>query len=344
MLGLGGAMADIREVDPFDGAAFAAWHAAMAEGALAGRTAATASSLEGMTQSLQDPSGLLLRVAVGAFDGKQCVGTLLYELPLKDDLDSVMTEINVPTAYRRRGLGTALWAWASGQAQADGRTIVQVEVNVPRGETTRTWPGAVFAEKLGFAVGHVEDRLIADLPFDADLLVDLEASLADVTGYRTVSWADTCPAEYLQSYADLNTEMSRDVPTGTVTRDVVVHDPERIRTRENRMARSWTTLVSLALAKDGTPVGYTDLYLPRTTPEVVMQDDTLVLRAHRGHRLGTMLKVANLRQLESLPAEDVARRRILQTFTAQDNVPMQKVNARFGFRPVETMYEYEKSG
>lgn len=74
-------MVEIRLVDPFDGTAFGAWHAAMSEEALAGRTAATVGSIEAMTASLQDPSGLLRRLTVGAFEADRCVGSLLYELP-----------------------------------------------------------------------------------------------------------------------------------------------------------------------------------------------------------------------------------------------------------------------
>ncbi len=86
------------------------------------------------------------------------------------------------------------------------------------------------------------------------------------------------------------------------------------------------------------------LYLPRTRPEHAHQDDTLVLRAHRGHRLGSRLKVANLRQLERLPVSDIAARRWLHTYTAQGNAPMQAVNARFGFRRVEVAHEFERAG
>jgi len=336
-------MVEIRLVDPFDGTAFGAWPAAMSEGALAGRTAATVSSIEAMTASLQDPSELLRRLAVGAFEADRCVGSLLYELPLKHDLDTVLTEINVPPGHRGRGVGSALWDWAASRAKVDGRSIFQVEVNIPEGQTARTWAGAVFAERRNFTIGNVEDRLIVGLPFAAHLLADLEASVAGLTGYRTVSWVDACPQEHLQSFADLNTEMSTDVPTGTVTRDVVVYEPERIRLSEQRMAPNWTTLTTLAVAEDGTPVGYTSMFLPRTGSDYVLQDDTLVLAARRGRRLGTLLKVTNLRQLERLPFDVIARRTVLQTYTAKNNVPMQKVNARFGFRPVEAMYEYERT-
>ncbi len=90
-------------------------------------------------------------------------------------------------------------------------------------------------------------------------------------------------------------------------------------------------------------MGYTGMFLPRTGSDYVLQDDTLVLAAHRGRRLGTLLKVTHQRQLESVPFDVIARRTVLQTYTAKNNVPMPKVNARFGFCPIEAMYEYERT-
>ena len=70
-----------------------------------------------------------------------------------------------------------------------------------------------------------------------------------------------------------------------------------------------------------------------------------MLRAHHSRSpWGSMLKVANLRQLERLPVSDIAARRWLHTYTAQGNASMQAVNARFGFRRVEVEHELERAG
>jgi GNAT superfamily N-acetyltransferase len=110
--------------------------------------------------------------------------------------------------------------------------------------------------------------------------------------------------------------------------------------REARVARSYQSLVSLALAPTGTPAGYTLIYLDRTSTEHALQDDTFVGRTHRGHNLGARLKIANLAQL----AEHRGDRRWLHTWTAQSNAAMQAVNARFGFRVVEQLHELERAG
>lgn len=133
--------------------------------------------------------------------------------------------------------------------------------------------------------------------------------------------------------------MSRAVPTGTMSRDVQVWDADRVREHQARLARSYDAVTSLALGADGEPVGYTEILVPHEDPVNVLQQDTLVLRAHRGHGLGARLKAANLRLL----AGHEGSRTALHTWTEIGNVPMQRVNARFGFTKVATMHEIERT-
>ena len=105
--------------------------------------------------------------------------------------------------------------------------------------------------------------------------------------------------------------------------------------RTVRLAESYLSLVTVATTTDGEPAGYTQIFAPLADPENAMQDDTLVLSPHRGHNLGTLLKVANLRQL-ALHHTDGRR---LHTWTAETNTVMRCVNARLGFRAVEKMHE-----
>ena len=45
-------------------------------------------------------------------------------------------------------------------------------------------------------------------------------------------------------------------------------------------------MLSAGRVKDGRLVGFTDLQVPLAQPERAHQGGTLVLREHRGHRLG----------------------------------------------------------
>jgi GNAT superfamily N-acetyltransferase len=176
----------------------------------------------------------------------------------------------------------------------------------------------------------VEDHLVLDLP--------ASRSVPTPAGYRLRQWVGPCPDEHVASYAALQSAMNADVPTGGMTRTAVTVSPERVRTSEQRLAQSYLTIVTSAVTDDDEPAGYSLVMVPLEDPADVVQDDTLVLRAHRGHGLGAVMKAANLRLLAD-HARDAAR---LHTWTAQENGPMQAINAGFGFRAVETMHEMER--
>jgi GNAT superfamily N-acetyltransferase len=255
----------------------------------------------------------------------------------------VLVQIAVPPVHRRQGVAADLWAWAAERALAESRTVLQTEICVPDGITPQDWPGALFAEALGFACQNIEVHFVLDLPVPPTELDALVGSTIK-DDYEITAWVGACPDDHVEAWADLHSAMSADVPTGGLSRDTVVYTAERIRTDEQRMASNWLSLHAMAITRRGVPVGYSTIYLPIGAPEHAHQDDTLVLRAHRGHNLGTRLKAANLKQFDDLPSLAVARRRWLHTYTAVDNLAMQRVNARFGFRPVEKMCEFEKRG
>ncbi|MEV5966845.1 GNAT family N-acetyltransferase [Kribbella sp. NPDC051952] len=328
-------MISVREIDPADLALFDEWYDALRAGAVAGREAPLVVEREALGYSLRHPGPLKQRLAIGAFEDERVLGAMLFEYRLTDNLDTVEVEIEVPPQHRRRGIGTALWQWAATRSAQLERTIVQAELGVP----SDPWPGSSFAERLGFTVEHVEEHLVVPLPYDQFRLDDLIQAAGQLDGYRLTSWAGACPPEHQQAYADLHTAMDLDVPTGGMTREVVPWTVEKLQASEQRIDRNYLALVTMAHTLSGEPAGYTLLYLPRADAENAQQDDTLVLREHRGHNLGTQLKLANLVQLD----KHRTTQRFLHTWTALSNVPMRKVNARFGFRAVEEHREVELS-
>ena len=78
----------------------------------------------------------------------------------------------------------------------------------------------------------------------------------------------------------------------------------------------------------GEVVAYTVLLVAQASKKVE-QWDTLVVPAHRGHRLGLAVKLANLDALARV-APGVER---ILTWNAAENGPMRSINDALGFEP-----------
>jgi GNAT superfamily N-acetyltransferase len=99
--------------------------------------------------------------------------------------------------------------------------------------------------------------------------------------------------------------------------------------REQSSPRAFLTVAAEHVAS-ASLVGFSVLSVPAETSRAVMQDDTLVLRDHRGHRLGMLLKLANLAHLQRVSPGHPS----VITFNAEENRPMLSVNEAVGFVPV----------
>lgn len=267
--------------------------------------------------------------------------------------------VSVDPAHRRRGVGSALLAAAERVAAERGRTTVildsahnsETAAADPRalvpptgsGRISPDDPAAMFALSHGYTLEQGERYSILHLPLEDPALVDLlhvEASAAAGSGYRVVTWTDRCPDELLDQYATLATRMSTAIPVAGLD---VVEDPwdaARVRDQERMLVETGRSYVLCAveLVATGELVAYTEIVFPVEYPEIAFQDDTLVLDAHRGHRLGMLLKTANLRELERLRP---GTRRI-HTWNAEENEHMLAINVALGFRPTGVIGMWQK--
>lgn len=334
---------EIRRLDPHEQDQAEAVYRALRAGASADREAPVVEERDAFLVSLRDNDSNpnTDRRAYGAWRGGECLGAMLLGLPRRENKHIAEIEVSVPPGARRRGVGTALFTHARELAVVEGRRVLAAEVNaVSDGEAgLAESPGGRFALALGFAVKHTELRLLLDLPLAEPRVRELAGgAAARSVGYEPVGWVGPVPAELLDAFAELLTLMSVDVPSGELSREPLVYDARRVRGMEQRLLdQGYGLVTTLLLDPKGRPAGYTLMFVMGEANREVLQDDTFVLRAHRGRALATRAKLANLRLL----AEHFPHAEHVHTWTAEVNDAMRAVNDRLGFRPVETMYELE---
>ena len=187
-----------------------------------------------------------------------------------------------------------------------------------------------FALRHGWTCDLLETRRDLLLPPDEDRLSSLEAEARSAsTGYEVVTWRDHTPDALLDDRALLEQRMTTDAPHGDLPVEEERWDGDRIREYEASHVARGRTVLSAGAVQDGRLVAFTDLQVPLAQPERANQAGTLVLREHRGHRLGALVKAAVLREL----AATLPQVRRISTYNSDSNLPMVAVNEALGFRP-----------
>lgn len=327
----------IDEVNPHDDAMLRAFWECEQASMRADREHALLRNWKRLQTMTRTPNEWYARTLLVALDGETVVGGADLGRSLRDNTHLAQLEINVQPDRRRQGIGRLLHDEAIRRAAADGRNTVCGEVFVPSGGDEAGVPAYEFATSLGFASVHREDHLVLRLPVSSQSIAALRARVG-ASGYDALTWTGACPAERLDDLCQMHTRMENDVPIGDINYEPVVVDEERLRAQEGRLLLSFDLVTAVARrTADGVFGGYSQLLLPHGD-HYVYQADTLVMPDHRGHRLGTLLKVSTLAIVQGDHPERVA----IHTDTAVGNDAMQATNRSFGFRPVERMHEMQR--
>lgn len=279
---------------------------------------------------------------VARVDG-EVVGTAWLSRPLLDNRESASLDVHVRPDLRRRGIGTALLRHVEGVAAAAGRVLVDAETQWPAdgpadGAGTA---GVEFLRRHGYAFGLGDVQRVADLPLDEGLLAELAAETAPYhQGYALRSWSGRVPDELVEGWVAVASTLMTEAPTGAMERETETTDVAAFRDDEALLvAQGRTAWHTVALDPAGEVVAYTQLVVPSYDERFVYQWGTLVRRDHRGHRLGTAVKVANHRALQA--GADLAGRRVV-TWNAESNAHMIAINERLGFVPNARLGELQK--
>lgn len=263
---------------------------------------------------------------------------------------------DVLPAFRNRGIGGALFERVEQEALASGRTILQTDaihtiidggerVAPPTGfgDVPAEDPGVRFLRKRGYTLEQIGRISFLDLPVAPDVLARHRAEAEAKAGpdYRILSWIGLTPEQWRADLAYLKNRMSVDEPAAGLEIDEETWDEARVLSHdETEIAGGRPLLVSVALhVPSGKLAGINELSVADDRTRPVGQEDTLVLSEHRGHRLGMLLKTANLQELAKLaPAAP-----LVFTFNAEENRPMLDVNEAVGFRAVGYDGAWKKS-
>ena len=258
--------------------------------------------------------------------GSDLVAVGAMALPSRDNLDSGWIYAAVHPDARRQGIGRWTYTELIRLATDAGRTVLGTfGVDLPH---TRG-----FVDAIGFEVRSrsVTRRVtFAELPAGATEAAYAQA-LPYAADYDHLRVVGALPADlmagYVQAVAAIN-----DAPTDDLEQEDEVFDAERVRAYERSHAVRGETLYRVIARhrETGEFAGHTVVTVDPERPTFGDQHDTTVVDAHRGHRLGVLLKTDMVRWLgEVEPACGM-----LTTSNAESNTHMIAVNDLLGYRPI----------
>lgn len=273
-------------------------------------------------------------VAVARDGSGRVVAVLELDLPTYDNTHLGFFIATVDPVARRRGMGGALLDVALNRTRDEGRRLM----------LTEAWEGSAgvgFLEQLGFdrASDAVQRRQeLRTLDHD-DLDRTFADALAHAAGYELVRVPTSVPEALLADVVTMTAAIN-DAPIDGLDIEDEVFTPARIRAFETAQLAHRRRIYRVVARErtTGTLAGHTLVAVDAERPWDGLQYDTSVLRAHRGHRLGVLLKVAMLHWL----ADEEPQVHSLDTWNAASNVHMIEVNETLGYHVVAPAAEWQR--
>jgi GNAT superfamily N-acetyltransferase len=257
-----------------------------------------------------------------AYEDDDVVGTASLELDRWDNDHMGMVFCTVHPAYWRRGIGTALLDAQAGFAREQDRSLLLTFGN-------QGTPAEALKLEYGFEVAQqMAQRRLYPRQIDVDRIAGMVADAEKMSeDYELVRLDGAAPDEWLGELVDLF-EAINDAPTDAMEVQPDSFPVERIRRYESAMAHRRQHLYRLMARhkETGAWAGHTIVCVDEHCPGFAMQEDTSVVSAHRGHRLGMLLKATMLLWLrDAQPTLET-----IDTWNALSNRHMIAVNDELG--------------
>ncbi|MDR6865967.1 GNAT superfamily N-acetyltransferase [Microbacterium resistens] len=299
----------------------------------------------------------MLSLGFVARRGKVIVGMVAVYISQEEGSTIAEFDLLVAPEEWGEGIEDALLARAEEEGRRRARTSLQtwtlhrpaegadaMDALTPRtgwGRVSET-PLAAFLGRHGYALEQVERNSEFDLRADAAPLTEMLERACTAAGpdYRQLSWTLPTPPELRDGFAAILARMAMDAPSGDLDIDEERWDAARVERRERHFAEAGQ-LVSVAAVihePSGVLAAYNELVVGADRTRVTHQYGTLVHAEHRGHRLGTIVKCANLLRWRELVPDSP----VVSTFNAEENRPMLDINEAIGFAPASYAAAWQK--
>ncbi|MEU6859506.1 GNAT family N-acetyltransferase [Glycomyces sp. NPDC046736] len=279
-----------------------------------------------------------------ALEGDVLVGYARIAYFTDENTELAFFDIIVHPKHRRQGHGAALLDLVERRCAADGRTTALTSVPV-------YWEGGPAREGIGAAALARRDYELAlttvnrRSPVDP-LGADEEARRFDEAlakagdAYEVRQWIGATPDDLVDTMCRMETMIVSEIPLGEIEMAPEAMTPEKLRAKEAVYAvegRRWSHTVAVESAT-GEVVAWTAVAVDEGDEVNGHQGITIVDPGHRGHRLGLLVKLANLRQLRAT-FPDLAH---IWTDNADVNAHMIAINELMGYTTVDANADYQR--
>ena len=277
--------------------------------------------------------------------GDRAVGAIQWSMSTEAGSRNLEFDLATLPDVRGDGVTERLLERTIADARAAGRAVLQtyslhrLDTGLPTCPSP-TGFGAVprdawtrFYLDQGFTLQQVERNSIFDLRGSLDAVRAMRDAAREAAGidYRVQLWSGSTPERFREAFAYVLSRMSTDVPLSGLDITEESWDVARVEHRDRRLADGGLHIGVAAVehVPSGRIVAYNELGIGQDRSRPTDQWGTLVVKEHRGRRLGTLVKCENLLRW----AAEVPTSPFVSTFNAEENRPMLDVNEAIGFVP-----------